>query len=464
MNRQRTVWALVAGGLSFLAAARGQSAPFRASPPTISVSGQFTVSRLPDPNPYSVPYFRRPDVGTNTELLSLEPSLLAISAERFKAALWPDMGYSANAPWRGKIFLVLHPARSTNDPVVIAAQPLLGSWNYRVELPDLITRNRCARALSGVLLLELANRQTPGRSAVVPAWLADGLARQIVEAAETKVLFTVPASRLNGIPETRLNEQRHGLDPLAAARRSLQNTPALTFEQLCWPDDGQMNGADGGVYLASAQLFVHELLALPNGPAHFRALLALLPAYENWQSAFLTAFRDEFHRPLDVEKWWALRVVTFAARSPGPRWTPAVSRSQLDAALTVPVTLRSASNALPTHADLSLQAILSDIAPDSQEAILQPRLRNLELVQLRLTPELAPVADGYRQALAEYLGGSQSWFFPRSPGIATTVRKLDALDARRRKMEAQMQSSELQLDLNRTGPQGVHLTGSNSNL
>jgi Zn-dependent protease with chaperone function len=120
-----------------------------------------------------------------------------------------------------------------------------------------------------------------------------------------------------------------------------------------------LNGDDGGMYLASAQLFIHDLLALKAGPDKIRALLAQLAAHENWQSAFFTAFREDFRRPLDVEKWWALRVVSFAARAPGPQWTPAVSRDKLDAALAVPVNIRYASNSLPSYAEISLQAVLN---------------------------------------------------------------------------------------------------------
>ncbi len=61
---------------------------------------------------------------------------------------------------------------------------------------------------------------------------------------------------------------------------------------------------------------MHELLGLKNGPAKLRALLAELPAHLNWQTAFFDAFDEDFKRPLDVEKWWALRVVNFAATRP----------------------------------------------------------------------------------------------------------------------------------------------------
>src|SRR6202012_3490399 len=117
-----------------------------------------------------------------------------------------------------------------------------------------------------------------------------------------------------------------------------------TFDQISWPTDDQENGLDGGVYLASAQLFVHELLDLKNGPEKMRALLAQLPGCLNWQTAFFSAFHQDFRRPSDVEKWWALRVVNFAAHNSGTQWTLASSNDELTELLTVPVEIRSSSN------------------------------------------------------------------------------------------------------------------------
>jgi hypothetical protein len=449
MNRSRLAGALAAGLLSFLAVGHGESLLF---PPAAihSLSGQFVVSSTPVTNPY----FRRPNPDTNADYLRLEPSLLAVSAERFKVALWTQVGLAADAPWSGKIFLVLHPAHSLDEPVNITAQPFIGHWNYRLELPDLITRNCCAQAFSGVLLLEIANRNTPanGRAAAPPDWLVDGLARQVLEAAESKVILAAPVKTVNGIPQTRLDEKRRGIDPLAAARKVLQDFPALTFEQLSWPTGAQLNGGDGGVYLASAQLFVDELLALQNGPAKMRALLSQLPAHENWQAAFFDAFRENFRRPLDVEKWWSLRVVAFAARDPGSRWTPAVSRDRLAAALVVPVDIRHASNSLPAYAEISLQSVLQNFAPDRQVEIFQTRLRDLELIQLRLTPALAPVADGYRQVLADFLDAHKKNARRRPSNTTAMVKQLNALDARRRGAESKLKLAVLPPDLNPNRP------------
>ena len=67
----------------------------------------------------------------------------------------------------------------------------------------------------------------------------------------------------------------------------------------------------------------------------------------------------------------------FAARDPGPQWTPAVSREKLDEILSVPVDMRAASNDLPAHAEISLQAVIRNFDSARQTEILQTKLRDL---------------------------------------------------------------------------------------
>jgi len=449
MNRSRLVCALAAGLMTFLAAAAGGAADLPGPETAHSVSGQFLVTFVPNTSHF----YHRPDISTNTSFVRLEAPLLAVGAEHFKAALRRELGISTEAGWSGKIFLQLHPARSLNEPVLIASQPFIQVWNYRVELPDEISQNRYARTLSAVLLLEMANRKTPatGRSAELPDWLVDGLARQILTADNVQVVLGAPTNRVNNLAMNRVDKKRRGLDPLAAARQVLQNFPALTFDQLSWPHNPQLNGADDGIYLASAQLFVNELLGLKNGPAKMRALLARLPACENWQSAFYAAYHADFSSPLAVEKWWALRVVAFAAHVPGPQWTLAVSREKLDAILAVPVGIRAASNSLPTRAEISLQSAVQNFQPPQQTAILRTKLRDLDVVQLRIAPQLAGVVNGYRTALGDFLGvhKSRSYFrfFMRTGkgDTDTLLKKLDALDAHRHRVEGVLNNKAIHL-------------------
>jgi hypothetical protein len=434
----------------FPLAARAQTA----LPDTISarsISGRFIVTS-PASAPAGSGLAGRPEIATNTDLVRLEPALLVVSAERIKESLERELnpelrGLELPPPLPGKIFLALHPARSTGEGVTIVSRPFPSGWDYQVRLPDVLPRVRYLRAMTGVLLLESANRDARTRSAEVPAWLVDGLSQELLATAGPEIILSLPYKTVNGLPVSRTVATTRGLDPLAGARGVLRDQSVLTFEQLSWPTDAQLSGADGGVYRASAQLFVNELLALKNGPAHLRAMLASLPKFYNWQVAFQTAFRENFPRPLDVEKWWAVQLVSFVARDPGPAWTPAVSRDRLDELLSVAVEMRAASNALPAHAEISLQAVIRNFDRKRQVEILQPKMGALGLAQLRMSPAFAVLADEYRRAIADYLEPAQYAASPPNlgkhppamssrPPAAGTLRKLDALDARRRAVES----------------------------
>ena len=409
---------------------------------TRSVSGQFVVT---DARPGS-PVSPLAATVTNAGFVRLEPAVLAVSAERIKRTLWRELGINPATPWHGKIFLTLHPARSLDENVTIFSERFVDGWNYHVALPDVLPRLRFVRALTSVVLLEFANRNAGAQSAEIPAWLTDGLSQQLLATGAVEVVLSSPGRTANGLVESRTIATERGLDPLADARNVLRDHPVLTFEQLSWPTEAQVSGADAGVYHASAQLFVTDLLKLRNGPAHLRAMLQASPNYFNWQTAFQTAFHPDFARPLDVEKWWALQVIDFVARDPGPTWTPAISREKLDQILNVPVDFRMASNALPVHAEVSLQAVIRNFDSARQMAILQTKLRDLELAQFRMARPLAALTAGYRTALADYLGQSQA--APASPlgkrplagpqraSARDTLSELDTLDAQRRTIES----------------------------
>src|SRR5208283_4016996 len=282
-----------------------------------SVSGQFIVTGAPSPAARAG-LAAMPKIATNTDFVRLEPALLAVSAERIKELLVRELnpelrGLDLPAPPPGKIFLALHPAQSTDEGVTIVSRRSLGGWDYQVRLPDVLSRTRYLRAMTGVLLLEFASRDARARSAEIPAWLTDGLSQELLATAGQEIILSSPDKMVNGLPVSRTITTTRGLDSLAGARRVLRDHAVLAFEQLSWPTDAQLAGDDGGAYRASAQLFVNELLALKNGPAHLRAMLETLPKFYNWQLAFQTAFRENFPRPLDVEKWWAVQVVSFVA-------------------------------------------------------------------------------------------------------------------------------------------------------
>lgn len=402
-----------------------------------SISGQFIIYGELQSSPLAA----SPKFSADTNFVRLEPALLAVSAERIKDALWHRLEISPDTARRGQVYLAIHPARSLDESVNIIERRMDHGWVYRVELPDILTRVRFTRALTGVVLLEVANRAAQAHSGEVPAWLVDGFAQQLLAAGQPEIILSSPDKIVNGLPVTRINATQHGLDSLPAAATVLKNHPALTFQELSWPTDAQLTGDDGGVYRASAQVFVDSLFGLKNGPAQMRALLQSLPQFYNWQLAFQSAFRAEFPHPLDVEKWWTLQVVNFAARNPGPGWSPVVSREKLDQILSVPVEMRGASNSLPAPAEISLQAAIRNLNAVQQTEILSAKLRDLEIAQLRVSPQFAALTDGYRRALAGYFGEEHSGkslrtHTPIASRKAGTLKKLDALDAQRRMVES----------------------------
>ena len=410
---------------------------------THSVSGQFIVTGDRQTSSFAT----APALATNTNFVRLKPALLAVSAERIKQTLGQELGGDLAAPWRGKIFLALHPARSPDDNVTILSEHFADGWDYRVALPDVLPRTRFLRALTDVVLLEYANRGAGVRAAEVPAWLTDGLSQQLLAPDAVEMILSTPSPTAGGFWESRTIATQRGMDPLADARQVLREHSALTFEQLGWPTDVQVSGDDDGVYRASAQLFVNELLKLKNGPAHLRVMLQMSPRYYNWQTAFQRAFRADFAQPLDVEKWWALQVINFVAHSPGPAWTPEVSREKLDQILSVAVDFRAVSNALPVHAEVSLQAVIRNFDSARQAEILQTRFLDLELAQLHMARPLAALTAGYCAALADYLGqrreiapaprlGRHASAVALKASPRVTLEKLDALDAQRRTIES----------------------------
>jgi hypothetical protein len=445
---------MVFGAAVFLpAAARAGIPMLDAAVTRSSVSGQFVVIGV---NP-SLSSNRPPLAVTNTGLVRLDPALLAVAAERVRRAVWRQLGVDLLTPWRGRIYLALHPAAAPDEPVSIISTPFDGVWNYRIELPNVVSRPQLTRALTGAVLLELANRDNPGRHAAeTPAWLTEGLAQQLLAAGAQEMILSPPDQLVNGVLASHITVDQRGVDELARARSVLHERPTLTFEQLSWPDGAQLRDEDGGVYRASAQLFVNNLLALDDGPKNLRAMLQLLPRSYNWQIAFRAAFRADFPQPIDVEKWWALQAVSFDSRDAGPLWTPAVSREKLDEILSVAVEMRSAPTNLPAHAAISLQSIIRNFTYARQKDVLQTKLRQLELAQWRMAPQFVLLTDAYRRVLAAYLGEGAapapgkipraSAGAPSKRKAAEAIKKLDALDAQRRAGETAVR---------RNGPAGA---------
>ena len=419
---------------------RSVSAQF-ASPPAVSarsVSGQFVVHGVTTPARMTNP----PDLANNKNYLKLEPALAAISCERIKRALSDALGDKSQ--WRGRIHLVLYPAQSADDGAMIVSEQFKGGWSYRLELPDLVEQRRFVRAVVQTLLLEQAGRNASDHAPEIPAWLAEGFAQHLLRSNESELLLSPPHWVLNGLTINPTVVSARRRDPLEATRRTLRERPPLTLAELSWSTDEQLDGPAGEAYRGSAQLFVSELLRLKDGRACLRAMLDGLATCYNWQTAFLRAFQAHFERQVDLEKWWALQVVHFTGRDPGQMWLPEESWITLDEILRTPVEVRHSRNELPGRAEISLATVIREWDFIRQSQTLRAKLRELDLVRLRVSPGLIALVDDYRRVLSVYLErrdraglilpGSKMPAAGANIVVRTTLKELATLEARREEL------------------------------
>jgi hypothetical protein len=400
--------ALIAGLLAAVNVASAQVQPnvtVDSEPKVVSSSsGQFYVSTRSPLSPNTI------DLAAQSDLLTLEPALLAVSCDRIKAELLRQLNMADH--WRGKIFIRLHPARSEDEPISVASERFGGNWQGIVELPDAIDRNRLVEAVVRATLLEIANRNATTRPTEIPEWLARGLARQLMGSSELKLILPPPKKQKDGwyISRTTMDFSddprpsaypTRKLNPLTDASPVLRTNEPLTFEQLGWPTDEQLAETGAGLYSSSAQLFVSQLLQEKGGPECLRNLLADLPNYLNWQLAFEQAFQPMFKTTLDVEKWWALQIAQFSGRNLLHLLTREESADQLDAVFQFPIHVQIGRTP-PMRTDISLQTIIRGWSRTQQLEMLKSKIWELGVLRLRISPDYVGLVDQYLDVMQEY--------------------------------------------------------------
>jgi hypothetical protein len=436
--------AIIAGSFALLNMANAQW------PPNTTVigsdSGQFFVSAHGRLSSHSI------DLAAGSDLITLEPALLAVSCERIKRELLHEL----NMPdqWQGKIFVLVHPARTAADPVTVYPEILGGNWDCRIDLPDAVDRYELVKAVVHACLLEIANRHATDRSTEVPEWLQRGMTRQLMGTSEIKLILPPPATDKNGWHVTRMtvdfsdtphpagNTTRQ-LNPLAEAAGILRTNEPLSFDDLSWPTEEQLAGYGADVYSSSAQLFLNQLLHLKNGPACLRKMLAELPDYLNWQLAFLDAFHGTFEKPLDVEKWWALELADFSGRDLLHLLNHQESSRQLDAVFQFPIEVQIGV-APPMRTDITFQTIIRGWSRSRQLQVLKAKIWELDVLRLRISPDFIPLLDQYRQVLQEYYQKRRAstriladiGLLPDKSEVEA-ITQLDALDAKREELRRQ---------------------------
>jgi len=153
---------------------------------------------------------------------------------------------------------------------------------------------------------------------------------------------------------------------------------------------------------------------------------------------------------LDVEKWWALVTVEFTTRDERQAWSPAVSLQRLDELLSTRMQWRASENALPENRQLDLVSFIRDIDWSLQRVGLTEKISQLGYTAPHLAPQIGALALEYKKVLERYVRErerSTTTTLRLTPEAAQqkllsdTIRKIQALDAKRKSMAPPMVSS-----------------------
>jgi hypothetical protein len=406
-----------------------------------SRSGQFIVRGMPVGSSITQPktglQVLHDASKDDLKVVRLDPAVMAVSCERLKSRVLQELDLADN--WRGVIHIEIHRIVRDNEPIRITTFRFADSWSYTVSVPALVDRDRLTRALVQVLLAELANRKVGAQPAELPYWLVAGFSAHLL-AATPDLMSPTPSSSIV--------TRQVDLDAMRPFREVLRWRPALSFDELSWPDAEHLGGNQAEFYNRCAGLFVHELLGLRNGRACLAYMIRRLPEHLNWQITFLEAFRMYFPRLVEVSKWWSLVVIHFAGQEPKSAFTFEHTLGQLEEILLAPALVRRSPKELPEQTALPLQAIMSQWNFGRQALILVLKINHLCALRLRAAPELLPLIDGYVQTLDSYLArreqtsrlnSHKQQAFP-SPKLITrdALQRLNELDAQRRALRDPM--------------------------
>ncbi len=424
-NRTRADCGLRVGvwlALAFVAVLMAPSTSALAASRSVqSVTRQFFVSATAESTARTAAV-----IPVSTNLIALDSGVLAILAERIKESLLRELG--APDQWRGKIHFILHPATPGTIPVFVQNIRFTDAWQYQVDLHDRVDAAQLTRVVVQSLLQEMANRNAGQRAAELPVWLVEGLSAQVLQGGGPTL---VPQ------PRTRQLYESIAPDSFQTARTVLMKQAPYTFSDLSLPSAQQVSGEGWPVYQASAQVFVAQLLSLPEGRAQLREFIARLPRYWNSQLAFIESHRAHFGTMLDVEKWWSLAALNFGNRDHFAKWSHAASLARLDDILQVPVEVQPAATAPAQAARLRHQEALEKLEYPAQRALLQRTAGQIQWLQLNAPPDLARLMNDYRVTLLGYLrqrdlagteGPRGQPSLPAATAIKEAQQQLDLLD------------------------------------
>lgn len=335
--------------------------------------------------------------GGENERIELGLDVLAVSAERVRRAVFRFLGVPSFGA--SSVHLILKERSKVRSEIQIVPLFHWNAWQYRVEVAESVMRENLLRGLIEVVLVEFANRGNGPKSAEIPRWLKEGLTFQLMNSVGPELVISSveQGSMLRSI------RRLLGADPARETHAILRpgNNPSVS--DLSYPSSEQLEGENFKKYQAAAQLFLLELLRLPAGDEYLVRMIRNLPNFWNWESSFLRGFSAHFQSMLDVEKWWAVTMVSFTGRDPTQVWSPAICLQQLDEILLPTTHLRWSTNALPIRGHATLQQVLSEWDFRPQREVLWQTVRRLTALRTYCPSVILPLVDAYRSSLLRYM-------------------------------------------------------------
>jgi len=366
--------------------------------------------------------------GSGINLVRLDPSLLAVTCERIKAGVLREL--EAPDRWQGKIHVTIQNVADSRRPIDIRAEHFSNGWQYHIHVPESVAPERLVRALSNAVLLEIANREGQSRLAELPLWLSEGFSGLLLSHGGADLVLR---------PESRTTRREMPGDPYRGVREYLAHHPALTINQLGLPTADLLEGESWQTYRACSQWLVIELLRMPEGRARLRLFLNLLPGNLNWQFGFLAAFNAQFNSLLDVEKWWAICLLSTQGRDQWQGWSRQTSWEKLNAIVHLPAQEAPKPGAAPAWAEVTLQEVIEWWDFQNQKAILSGVLQKLQILRMNSSPQIVPLVRDYQETLRAYLDQrSKSGYEGEGKGhqasnasiiTRNVIRRLKSLDA-----------------------------------
>lgn len=404
------------------------------------LEGQFIVKGVPFPptvTPNQDGAIRTFKANTSSEWptsVRLDPSTAIVVCDRVKQIFLQELAIADQ--WHGliEVDIDFYP-NGVKRPIILSHRLMTDGLHTAMKVPDEVTPHRLVQAITQVLLLELANREMhQTRMTEIPLWMIEGFTQLIMQRSGPALIPTPGAPRTFSVLST---------IPTKDAKARLRTIEPPGFSYLASPGPESLKGIYWMIFQDCSLVLTCELLDSPNGRERFLNSILLLKKYLNWQTAFLKAWEGQFQSMTDVEKWWALILVSSQKDTSRNGLTVKQSLEKLNSILAeASVTTLSEINRPKRPDTIHLQQIAENWSPSVQIYFFERIAAQLKAFELAAEPSIAELASRYRITVTDYIHQPKIYAFfgkdaPSRADLRLLKRRLNYLDLERGSLQLQ---------------------------